>query len=66
MNIENHFQLAQKFLVDAEHLFYDRKYTQALLTLTKAYPHVRCLIELIYKLDLLRSKAVKSSGDNHP
>jgi len=51
MKIENHFQQAQMFLASASLSFYDHKYTQALLSLTKAYPHVRSLIELIYKLD---------------
>ena len=66
MKIENHFQQARNFLADAEHDFYEKNYSQAVLKLSKAYPHVRSLIELVYKLEHLATSAERSEGDNHP
>lgn len=65
MQVSSHFKLAMLNLLNAEHQCNNKQYCEALLLLTKAYPHVRQLIEKVYELDRLTTQSKKSPGDNH-
>lgn len=51
MNIHTHFTIANQELATAQSDVNAGNYSSALIALTRAYPHIRDLIEEVYKLD---------------
>ncbi len=64
MNIVEEFDCAQVYLEMAKEKFLANQYCSSLVSLSKAFPHMRSLFEKIYKLDREASSAKLNAGDD--
>lgn len=63
MNIDNNFNSADAYLEMAKEKVAAQNYEVALVSLRKAYSHIRDLIEQVYKLHALKSEVTEQKGD---